>query len=158
MSVILTSCSPASLTRSVVDLDATDPNFAKLLRQLGAVQPSPTYSPSSRFNAKDKTQVTARQHNRQETVFPDPRNNPAVVLLRVRQSIQEAADAEFLQTGKSGHQGRRYLDVGTIRQALVLRDQGIKAADIEARLDLKKGVLDRLGRPGIVGAVNSPGA
>lgn len=48
--------------------------------------------------------------------------------------------------------GRQFLDVVTLRQVLVLRDEGgVDAAEIERRLGLRRGVVERLGRRGVVG-------
>lgn len=53
--------------------------------------------------------------------------------------------------GRSGFQGREYLDALTIRQVLAMRDrQGLSAEEIERLLRLKSGVVGRLGGKGVV--------
>jgi len=85
--------------------------------------------------------------------MPDPRTNPALMVLDARSKIQDEADKEFLEAGRRGHAGRQFLDVSQIRQILVLRDQrGVKAGEIERQLGLKAGVVERLGSSGVVGA------
>ena len=56
--------------------------------------------------------------------------------------------------GKKGFPGRRFLDVVTIRQVLVMRDERrIEEEEIERRLELEVGTVRRLGPRGIVGDV-----
>jgi hypothetical protein len=53
--------------------------------------------------------------------------------------------------GRQSHEGREFLDVQTIRQALAMRDkQGLPTREIERLLRLKRGVVDRLGKKGVV--------
>ncbi len=78
--------------------------------------------------------------------------NPAIQILEARSALSSAADKEFIEAGKRGHEGRQFLDVVTIRQVLMLRDEkGLEEAEIERRLGLKKGVVERLGPRGVVG-------
>lgn len=65
--------------------------------------------------------------------------------------MAEEAEREFARLGKGG-EGRQFLDVVTIRKVLELRDEKrIDADEIERRLELKRGVVGRLGRSGVVG-------
>lgn len=78
--------------------------------------------------------------------------NPAVSLLTARYRLAAEAEAEFASTGKKGaEQGRRFLDVGTIRKVLELREKGVEGSEIERRLGLRGGVVGALGGRGIVG-------
>lgn len=73
------------------------------------------------------------------------------MVLDARSKLQDQAEIEFLEAGKRGSPGREFLDIYTIRQILVLRDQKRKtAAEIEKSLGLKQGAVDRLGTPGVV--------
>jgi hypothetical protein len=65
---------------------------------------------------------------------------------------------EFVEAGKRGHAGRQFLDVHTIRQILSLRDgYGQSAGRIEQKLGLRKGVVERLGAPGVFGLTTETG-
>ena len=57
-----------------------------------------------------------------------------------------------------GSQGREFLDVFEMRQALLMRDlQGKTPAQIERRLGLKEGVVARLGGRGVLAVVDEQG-
>ena len=137
-----------------INLDASDPDFARSLRSLGPVQPNPTLSPTSAFNPHDPASTSARP----QPVGPDPRNNPALAVLDARAKLQDEAEREFLEAGKRGHEGRQFLDVYTIRQMLVMRDERGSGADsIEKALGLRQGAVDRLGPRGVFGLVQEVG-
>ncbi|KAM0717656.1 hypothetical protein Q7P37_007508 [Cladosporium fusiforme] len=79
----------ATATRSeAINLDASDPDFARSLRSLGPVQPNPTLSPSSAFG--------------QGAQAPNPRKNPAIAVLDARAALQAKADAEGEAMAKQG--------------------------------------------------------
>lgn len=139
----------ASASRSeAINLDASDPDFARQLRSLGPVQPNPTLSPSSAFTPGNAARPTA----------PDPRRNPAIMILDARSKLQDQADEEFMAAGRRGHAGRQFLDATTIRQVLMLRDhQRMPTSEIETELRLKSGVVDRLGPRNTVGLVHEVG-
>ncbi|KAI9715438.1 MAG: hypothetical protein M1812_005914 [Candelaria pacifica] len=145
-----------------INLDASDPHFAASLRTLGAVQPSPTFSNSSTFNQSQHTNSrtspsqtapsSTSSSDSYPQIFPSAAVNPAIQILEARSALASAADKEFIEAGKRGHEGRQFLDVVTIRQMLMLRDEkGIGEGEIERRLGLKKGVVGRLGPKGVVG-------
>lgn len=72
-------------------------------------------------------------------------------LLTARYRLAEEAELEFSNLGRKGSEGRQFLDVVTIRQVLLLRDErGVGAGEIEKKLGLRKGVVERLGRRGVV--------
>ena len=67
--------------------------------------------------------------------------------------MQQEAEVEFTKTSRDGS-GKRFLDVSTIRQVLVLRDRrGMGDGDIERQLGLGSGVVRSLGGKGVVGDV-----
>ena len=71
--------------------------------------------------------------------------------MEARTRLAQAAEAEFMEIGRRGFQGREFLDVTLIRSALNLRDErDMSEEQVEKQLGLKKGVLKKLGRPGIV--------
>lgn len=83
---------------------------------------------------------------------PDARDNPAISVLTARQRLAGDAEHEFAQVGRRGAAGRRFLDVVTLRQVLLMRDErNMPAGRIEEELGLAKGVLAKLGRKGVVG-------
>lgn len=72
-------------------------------------------------------------------------------LLTARYRLAEEAEQEFSNIGRKGSEGRQFLDVITIRQVLLLRDErGVSPGEIEKQLGLRRGVVGRLGRRGVV--------
>lgn len=116
------------------------PALAQRLREIGAVQPNPTYSHSSTASSQPSQQGASTG-----PIFPAPSQNVTLSALEARQRVQEEADDEFEKLGTSMSQGRRFLHAGMIRDVLVMRERGASEAQIEARFDLKKGVLRGLG-------------
>ncbi|KAI4787000.1 hypothetical protein E4T44_13757, partial [Aureobasidium sp. EXF-8845] len=119
-----------------INLDASDPDFARSLRQLGAVQPNPTLSPSSTFAAHPSSHFPnpyGQQGN--NTAAPAQRLNPALRVLQARAELAAEAENEFLEAGKTGGAGRRFLDIGTLRNIIAMRDdRNMSAAEIERGL------------------------
>lgn len=75
------------------------------------------------------------------------------MVLTARERLQQQAEIEFAKTGR-GDGGKSFLDVSTIRQLIVLRDEKeMDAEEIEKRLGLANGVVGRLGPRGVVGDV-----
>lgn len=136
-----------------IDFDASDPDIGlnSRLRELGPVTPSPTLSNSSTFNrasAQDPTTsdgtFVPSASTPSQSIYPTT-NNPAVSLLTARYRIAEEAEQEFEKIGRKGFEGRKYLDVATIRTVLVYRSEGMPDAEIERRLELRSGVVKSLG-------------
>ncbi|EPS30603.1 hypothetical protein PDE_05555 [Penicillium oxalicum 114-2] len=134
---------PSSYKSSAIDLDGRDPDFAASLRNIGPVTPSPTLSNSSTVN-----------HGSMQTIFPSA-SNPALLALTARQRIAEEAQKEFETLAHGSQAGRQYLDAYTLSQALMMRDQQkMPKRDIERLLRMKEGVMDRLGKDGLVSRVS----
>ena len=134
----------------VVNLDAADPIYASQLRSLGAVDPKPMLSPSPIAVEDGAVAPQAPPPN----FFPDPLKNPAVTLLNRRQKLQEEADQEWENVGRKGFAGRKFIDVGTLRQAITLRDKQQKSpGEIETALRLQNGMIGKLGPKGLVETV-----
>ena len=75
------------------------------------------------------------------------------MVLTAREHLQQQAEVEFTKTGR-GDGGKSFLDVSTLRQLLVLRDErGLSGEEIEKSLGLAQGVVRRLGPRGVVGDV-----
>ncbi|KAK3072556.1 hypothetical protein LTR53_006610 [Teratosphaeriaceae sp. CCFEE 6253] len=148
----------ASGTRDeAINLDASDPDFARSLRSLGPVQPNPTLSTSSAFpNPSNPNNPSPTRTSLPPG--PDPRKNPAITVLDSRARLQDQADLEFQQAGRRGHAGRQFLDVYMIRDILTRRDvKGKTAVEIEKAMGLKAGVVERLGARGVVGLAQEVG-
>lgn len=154
--------------------DAADPHFASQLRSLGPVRdPASTLSrtstvatssqyPSALSAEGDGSAVRAGaeggpvpiQRNGGAQVFPDPRNNTALRVLKARERVSreaelevEAAGAAAAAAGRQGPdgvsaKGRKYMDAITLRRILWLRDEGgVAGAEIERRLGLRGGIV-----------------
>ncbi|KAL9136443.1 MAG: hypothetical protein Q9175_002355 [Cornicularia normoerica] len=146
----------SSIRDQSINLDASDPDFAQSLRSLGPVQPSSTLSNSSTFNPSPSPSSHGSKSSPNQShpqVFPNPSKNPALMVLTARERLLQQAEVEFAKTGREDG-GKSFLDVSTIRQLLVLRDEkGMGGEEIEKRLGLAQGVVDRLGPRSVVGDV-----
>lgn len=118
--------------------------FASRLKQMGAVQPNPTYSPSS--IASPLVDASGISQSISGPLFPSAKNNPTLGALENRRRLEEQAKREMEDWGKSTHQGKELLDIGTIKKIFVLSEQGESDQAIEKQLGLKKGVVAKLGR------------
>ena len=140
-------------TGEAIRADSLDPDFhaspafSSRLRQMGVAQPNPTFSSSS-----TAAPSAFETQNTPGPSYPSS-SNTTLSVLEARRKRQYEATAEFDRTGRSTDQGREFLDVGTIRDILMLRDQGIDAAAIESKFNLKTGVVKRLGPMGVVSAL-----
>ncbi|KAK8103949.1 uncharacterized protein PG998_010982 [Apiospora kogelbergensis] len=116
----------------------TDAAFSQRLRQMGIATPNPTMSNSSTASPA----VGPPSHS-----YPrPPQQNTTLNALDARRRIQESVDVQ----SQNPAAGREYVDVGVLRQILMMRDRGYAAPDIEKRLRLKNGVVARLGPPGVI--------
>jgi hypothetical protein len=71
--------------------------------------------------------------------------------LTARENLAKEAEAEFARVRYEGGGGRRFLDVMTVRQVLMMRDEKhMTDTDIEQKLGLANGVVKRLGKKGVV--------
>lgn len=118
---------------------------------MGIVNPTPTFSPSSKANPE----ITPSAPPDIGVRYAPPANNPTVASLEARRRLQVRADAEFEALGRRGSPGREFLDVVTIGKALTMRERGVAAEEIEGHLNLKAGVVARLGRAGVTTPVSS---
>ena len=85
-------------------------------------------------------------------MFPDPSQNPAVQVLTARGNLAREAEAEFARVRYEGGGGRRFLDVMTIRQILMFRDEkNMTSPEIEKKLGLAPGTVAKLGPKRVVG-------
>jgi len=139
--------------RTAIHADSVNPNadltadFSNRLKQMGVAQPNPTFSPSSTAAPGPPTSRPVPGPN-----YPSPSSNTTLSVLEARRVLEQQADQELGNMGRSTDKGREFLDVATIRDILVLRDQGVDPATIESRLHLRQGVVRRLGPPLLVSA------
>jgi hypothetical protein len=115
---------------------------------MGIAQPNPIFSPSS--IASPFPDVSRMKQSLSTPRFPSSANNTTLGVLESRRRIEAQAKSELASTGKSTDQGREFLDIGTVKQILVMRQRGESAANIESRLRLKPGIVARLGPQGMV--------
>lgn len=130
------------------------PGLAERLRQIGVVQPNPTYSPSS--TASPLTQSLEPGGGSVGPVFPSTSNNGVLSALEARERLSREAEEEFESLGLSSAQGRRFLTSGMIRDVLVMRERGARDEDIEHRFNLRSGVVRKLGPRGLFQPVGGP--
>lgn len=139
--------------------NSLQPGLAERLRQIGVVQPNPTYSPSSTASPTTSSPHEPYGSGGRGTggpVFPSPSNNPVLSALEARERLSREAEEEFESLGVSGGQGRRFLTSGMIRDVLVMRERGARDEEIEHRFNLKKGVVRRLGPRDMVQPLGGP--
>ncbi|KAL7620355.1 hypothetical protein AAE478_009349 [Parahypoxylon ruwenzoriense] len=118
----------------------TNPAFSQRLKQMGVATPTPTLS-----NSSTASPYTPPDQGPKGPSFPSPAQNPTLSALEARQRLQERAELEF----QNIDQGREFLDVGILKQVLMMQARGTPAIDIEKRLRLKSGVVSRLGPQGV---------
>ncbi|KAK6585032.1 hypothetical protein PZA11_003256 [Diplocarpon coronariae] len=130
----------AGLSSNTARPSSSDPSLTS-----SHFQPSASTPQQSIFPASSPSSFSSPSN-------PTQRSNPAVSLLTARYRLAAEAEREFSRTGKSSAEGRQFLDVCTIRQILLLRDEkGVEAGQIERSLGLREGVVASLGARGLVG-------
>ena len=135
-----------------INLDSSDPQFAASLRSLGPVTPSSTLSNSSHFASSSSSASSTTTSNSSQPAFLDPSQNPAIQVLTARGNLAKEAEAEFARVRYEGGGGRRFLDVMTIRQILMFRDEkNVASLEIEKKLGLAPGTVAKLGPKRLVG-------
>ncbi|KAI9171888.1 hypothetical protein HJFPF1_01379 [Paramyrothecium foliicola] len=128
------------------DHDAVTGDFSRRLQEMGIVQPNPTFSPSSTAGPAIPNGPTAPLG----PLFPPARSNATLSVLESRRHIQQQAEDEVESLGLGTSQGRRFVDMRTMVEAIQLRGQGYATIDIEKKLRLQPGLLAKLGPPGLV--------
>ncbi|KAJ4414036.1 hypothetical protein N0V82_008153 [Gnomoniopsis sp. IMI 355080] len=124
------------------------PDLAKRLREIGVVQPNPTYSHSSTATtSSSQPQSQLQRTGNSGPIFPAASQNAVLSALEARRRVQHEAEVEFENLGLSSSQGRNFLHAGMIRDILVMRERGANEAAIENRFNLKRGVVKKLGPP-----------
>lgn len=135
---MLTHPIKTAIRADAIDHDLmTNPAFSQRLRQMGVATPNPTLSNSSIASTGPPP---VRDSSPLRPSYPPTTRNTTLSALEARQRMQEQGELQFEnQVG-----GREFVDVGTIRQVLIMRQRGVAASDIEKRLRLKSGVVARV--------------
>ncbi|KAF5987383.1 hypothetical protein FBULB1_2053 [Fusarium bulbicola] len=136
-----------------VRADAMDPDFptgdfSRRLHQMGIADSNPTYSPSSTAATPPLGSSSPPGPS-----FAPSRSNPTLVALSARDRLQDEAEEDFANMGR---EGRRFLDMRTLVDAMKFRDRGIHEKDIESRLRIQPGLLSKLGQDKTFSHVTSP--
>lgn len=148
------------MTSTAVEFDASDPVLASKLRQIGPVEANPyqshtaTQPQASRQSPKGlPAELAPLGQEPPPGLFPNAasmRNNPALLILQSRKRLQERAENEFNNIGRRGFEGREFMDVYMVTDALKMRQSGMSLVDIEKRLGLKNGMMAKLGERGVL--------
>jgi hypothetical protein len=72
----------------------------------------------------------------------------------MREALQQQYEEEQDAIGRKGFKGRKFLDVGTIREVVRLRGSGVGDGEIEGRMGLEKGIVGKTGPDGVVRVVD----
>ncbi|KAH6950441.1 hypothetical protein HG530_012941 [Fusarium avenaceum] len=135
-----------------VRADAMDPDFptgdfSRRLHQMGIADSNPTYSPSSTAGSPLGPSAPSGP------AFAPSRSNTTLIALEARDRLQSEAEEDFANMGR---EGRRFLDMRTLVDAMKLRDRGLPEKDIETRFRIQPGLLSKLGREKTFSHVTSP--
>ena len=116
---------------------------------MGIVQPQSTFPAFSKAENMERPSITMP--------FPPSPQNPTLSALKARKALQLQADQDLENVGRPGCQGRQLLDIRAVIDAMRMRERGIPSRDIESRMGLEPGVMDRLGRTGLLSHVSTGG-
>lgn len=127
-------------------------DFARRLQQMGVAQPNPTYSASS-------TATPMQEHQETPTgpLYPSAIHNVTLSALEARRAVQQQADEDFEAMGRASSQGRRFIDMRTLVDAMQLLSQGRSPIEVEKKLQLQPGLLSKLGRADVLTHISSVG-
>ncbi|KAK4229687.1 hypothetical protein QBC38DRAFT_471343 [Podospora fimiseda] len=128
--------------------DFISPDFANRLKQMGIAQPNPTYSPSS--IAQPLVDASGIDQSISKPSFPAAANNATLGVLESRRRLERQAQEEMENFGTSRDKGHEFINISVVKQILTLQERGESAARIEKHLNLKPGLVARLGQKGIV--------
>lgn len=138
---------PSSTKSEHVELDGRDPQFGSRLSQIGPVQPV-SQTPSNQHQFPPSSSPRQQGQN----IFPStsPTTNPAILVTQARERIGKLWEEESESLGRASFQGRTLISAGQIKEVLEMREHGMSASDIEKRLRLRSGLVQRLGAGGVV--------
>ncbi|KAH6663271.1 hypothetical protein F5X68DRAFT_218237 [Plectosphaerella plurivora] len=137
-------------------------DYSARLRQMPIAEPNPTYSPSSRAGNPLGPDPSLARPDAAPTrsaggapVYPSASRNTTLSALEARRQLEARAASEFESLGRAGSEGRELVNASTLAQMVMMRDRGVRDADIEARFDLKPGTAAKLGRKGVTVLLSS---
>src|SRR3569833_3403991 len=107
---------------------------------MGVAQPNPTFSPSSTAAPGPPTSRPVPGPN-----YPSPSSNTTLSVLEARRVLEQQADQELGNMGRSTDKGRKNKNKTTNQKNHNQQNQGVDPATIESRLHLRQGVVRRLG-------------
>ena len=139
---------PPSWSKSQhIELDGRDPQFESRLSQIGPVQPG-SQTPSNQHQFPPSSSPNRQGQN----IFPStsPTTNPAILVTQARERIGKLWEEENEKLGRGSFQGRTLINASQIKEVLEMREHGMSAGDIEKRLRLRSGLVQRLGAGGVV--------
>ncbi|PHH82412.1 hypothetical protein CDD82_6100 [Ophiocordyceps australis] len=113
-----------------MDADFAPGGFSQRLHKMGIAQPQPTLSHSSPVTP----QATSASSS-----------NATLSVLEARRLLQQQYENQ-----KPGRPGRRLVDMKTLVVALKMRQQGMPEPEIETKLGLEAGLVDKLGQLNIL--------
>lgn len=122
---------------------------------MGVVQPNPTFSPSSiasRGLPPDGLFDATKPLSPPKSAFA---SSPILSTFEARGRLQRQAETEIDDLGSAEARGRRFVDMRRLLDAIRMRENGASTADIERRFGLGAGLLDKLGRPGVISHIAS---
>jgi hypothetical protein len=138
------SLSSIEIRVDAVGPDAINGDFSRRLQQMGNVHGQPTFSPI--LSARPEVHVSLSQPLGPS--YPASANNTTIEVLEARGDLQRKVQAEFEDLDRRSSRRREFVDLNTVVRVLKLREIGVPAARIEAQLDLKSGVIGKLGPVG----------
>lgn len=93
------------------------------------------YSPSSNVSVRS---------------FPSSQFNATLSVLEARKTLQQLANDDVLESGRSERDVKRFADMRMAIDALRMRDRGWSDGVIEQRLNLEPGAMKRIGSVRII--------
>lgn len=132
------------------DTGAQTDSFSNRLQQMGVVQPNPTFSPSSTVSHPPPN---GGPLDTSKLVVPSSASfhgSPILTTFEARDRLRSQAEAELHDLGSAHAKGRRFADMRHLLDAIRMRDSGASLREVERNLGLRAGILERLGKPGVV--------
>jgi hypothetical protein len=145
---------PSSNKSEHIDLDARDPHFGSALRQAGIARRVPQHTSATDQSTFPTSSVPpAAQQAPDQNIFPSQSasTNPAIALVAARERWAALYNSDNDNLGRPNYEGRQLLTIREVKDVLRAREDGSKSLrEMEKTMRLKPGILDKLGREGVV--------